>query len=88
MVSDTIRNHTSDDGPIQWYYSGCYDATYTGTGAGLMCAVHKDDTVNSAFADGHVMAAGAKEIHASWTRYYITFSTLTPHATGTISFGF
>lgn len=88
LVSDTMRNYTTDDGPVQWYYSGCYDANYTGTGAGLMCAVHKENTVNSAFADGHVMAAGAKEIHASWTRYYITLSTLTPHATGTISFGF
>ena len=87
MVSDTMRNNTADDGPVQWYYSDCYNSSYTGTGGGLMCCVHRDKFVNSAFADGHVAGAGHGEIKASWTQCYVTLSTLTVYRTG-VSFGF
>ena len=87
MVSDTMRNNTADDGPVQWYYSDCYISNYTGTGGGLMCCVHRDKYVNSAFADGHVMAAGHNEIKASWNQCYVTLSNLVIYRTG-LSFGF
>ena len=86
MVSDCMRNHSTDGSPIQFYYSDCYNGSYTGD-AGLMCCNHRDKLVNSAFADGHVMAAGYNEIKASWTRYYVNLSTLVIYGNG-ISFGF
>ena len=88
MLADTIRNYSTDNGPVQWYYQNCYDATYTGTGAGLMCCAHRDKVVNSAFADGHVAAAGNNEIKASWTKCYINLSTLVVYNSGLGSFGF
>jgi len=86
IVSDTMRNHSSDTSPVQFYYSDCYNGSYTGD-AGLMCCNHRDKLVNSAFADGHVMAAGYNEIKASMTRYYVDLKTLVVYSNG-ISFGF
>ena len=47
-----------------------------------MCSIHKNDAVNSAFADGHVQTAGLNEVRASWTEAYVNFANLTIVKTG------